>query len=184
MAKIYNNIFLRGLTGSLGDQFVLRRDKAGRTIITNKPRFDENRQFSERQKANQEAFRQAAAYARLAQGENIYREKAEGTAKSAYNIAFADWFHKPQIVALDVTSWSGAAGQPIRIKAVDDVRISRVSVVIKDGSGAVLEQGHAVPLDASWWTYVTTKPANGTRRLEVTALDLPGNVVTTTWQNN
>ena len=83
-----------------------------------------------------------------------------------------------------MTAWNGQVGQAIRIKAVDDVQISRVSVVITDGNGTVIEQGTAQPLDHAWWTYATTKPTNRTRHLEVTALDLPGNVAKTTWQNN
>jgi hypothetical protein len=67
---------------------------------------------------------------------------------------------------------------------MDDVRISRVFVVITDGNGTVFEQGNAQPGDASCWTYVTTVPTNGNRRLEVTALDMPGNKAQTSWQNN
>jgi hypothetical protein len=177
-------MLVRGLKGSLGDQFVIRKDKAGRTIIANKPVFDEDRVFTERQKANHEAFQDAAAYAKSVQGENVYIDKAKGTARSAYNVAFADWYHKPQIKALDVTGWNGQAGQQILIKAVDDVRVSRVSVVITDGNGTVVEEGNAQPGEASWWTYITTVPTNGNRHLKVTALDLPGNEASTTWQNN
>jgi hypothetical protein len=54
---------------------------------------------------------------------------------------------------------------------MDDVRISRVFVVITDGNGTVFEQGNAQPGDASCWTYTTT------------ALDMPGNKAQTTWQN-
>jgi hypothetical protein len=110
-------------------------------------------------------------------------EKKKGTAKSAYNVAFADCYHKPQIKALDVTSWNGQAGQAILIKAIDDVQVMRVSVVITAGNGTVYEQGNAQPGDASWWTYITTVPTNGNRHREVTALDLPGNKAKTSWQD-
>lgn len=184
MAKNRNNMLLRGISGSLGDQFVIRKDKAGRTIVANKPQFDENRQFTENQKANQEAFREAAAYAKATQRENIYIDKAKGTPRSAYNIAFADWFHKPQIKKLDVTHWNGGAGQAIRIMALDDVQVTQVSVVITDANGTVLEQGNAQPDEAGWWTYMTTKAASGTRRLQIAARDMPGNQAQHTWQNN
>jgi accessory colonization factor AcfC len=90
------------------------------------PVFAPNREFSAAQKAHQQAFRQAAAYAKAAKNEPIYLEKAEKTGQAPYNLALRDWFNKPQITALDVTGWNGQAGQPIRIKAIDDVRISRV----------------------------------------------------------
>jgi hypothetical protein len=184
MAKNRNNMLIRGLSGSLGDQFVIRRDKAGRTIIANKPTFDENRQFTASQKANQEAFREAVVYAKATQRENVYIDKAKGTARSGYNIALADWFHKPQIKKLDVTGWNGQAGQAIRIRALDDVQVTQVAVVITDESGTVFEQGNAQPDEAGWWTYMTTKAASGTRRLQITARDMPGNTAEHTWQNN
>jgi len=59
MAEVFNNIFVRGLTGAVGDQFVIRRTRSGKTIIANKPRFDENREFTPAQKAHQNAFREA-----------------------------------------------------------------------------------------------------------------------------
>ena len=184
MAKVFDNIVLSGLTGSLGGKLVLRRGRGGQTIVSKKPVFAADREFSDAQKAHQQAFREATAYAKANKNENIYLERAGQTGQVPYNLAVRDWFHKPQITALDVTGWNGGAGQAIRIQAVDDVRISRVSVVITDGNGTVLEQGHAHPGDASWWTYMTTKPAGGNRRLEVTALDFPGNIAKTAWHNN
>ena len=32
MAEVYNNIFVRGLTGAVDDQFVIRRTRSGKTI--------------------------------------------------------------------------------------------------------------------------------------------------------
>jgi hypothetical protein len=49
MARVHNNIFVRGLSGAVGDQFVIRRTRSGKTIIANKPTFDENREFTESQ---------------------------------------------------------------------------------------------------------------------------------------
>jgi hypothetical protein len=59
----------------------------------------------------------------------------------------------------------------------------QVFVVISDANGTVLEQGAAFPLDAFWWSYVTTAHASGNRRLLVTAQDRPGHEAQTTWQN-
>src|SRR3989337_1546981 len=183
MSQVFDNIVLSGLTGSLGGKLVLRRGRRGQPIVSAKPVFAPNREFTAAQKEHQQAFREATAYAKSARRENVYLARAEKTGQTPYNVAVADWFNKPQITALDVTGWKGQTGQTIRIKAIDDVRISRVSVVITDGNGLVFEQGNAQPGDASWWTYITTAQANGNRRLDVTALDLPGNKAQTTWQN-
>ncbi|HJR79232.1 MAG TPA: hypothetical protein VJ821_04100 [Anaerolineales bacterium] len=181
MAKASNNILLQGLTGSLGGQLVLRRGRRGQTIVSAKPVFGPDRQFSAAQKAHQQAFREASAYARVASDDAFYRLKSQQRDQSAYNAAIADWFHPPQIVEVDVTHWSGQAGETIRVKAVDDTQVIQVSLVITDESGQVLEQGTADPGDGFWWSYVTTAQANGKRCLQVTAQDRPGNQAQHTW---
>jgi hypothetical protein len=183
MAKIANNIITEGLSGSLGGRLVFRNGKAGQTIVAVKRRSDPDQEFNPAQLAHQEAFRQAAAYAKVARVEEVYVAKAEGTTKSAYNVAMADWFNKPQIPELDLNDWNGQAGQSIRVKATDDVQVTRVSVMITDGNGTLLEQGNASQDEGQWWVYVTTVPTNGSRRLKITAHDRPGNTAQTTWQN-
>lgn len=178
MAQVHNNIFVRGLSGAVGDQFVIRRTRSGKTIIANKPVFDENREFSESQKAHQSAFREATAYARKAKTQPLYIASAKANNSIPYNRAVADWFGKPEILQLDATSWNGEQGGTIRIKAQDDTMVVRVEVVIHQ-DGTILEQGDAVPseTDGMTWIYVTTAqvtPAAGIL-LEARAYDLPGN---------
>ena len=178
MAEVFNNIFVRGLTGAVGDQFVIRKTRSGKTIIANKPRFDKDREFSPAQKAHQKAFREAARYAKAAQTQPFYIERANAANSTAYNMAVADWFGKPEILALDASGWSGEIGQSIRIEAQDDTKVTHVTVVIHD-NGTVLEQGEAVQsgTGGSLWSYVTTTqvtPAQGIL-LDANAYDLPGN---------
>jgi hypothetical protein len=181
MAKVRNNIVMKGLSGSLGDQIVVKQDKAGRTIVAVKPEFDPNHTFSEAQKGVHENFREAAAYAKTAKGDEAYINKAEGTPLNAYNVAMADWFHAPEILELDASGWNGAAGQVIRIKAIDDVQVTQVNVVITDSAGAVLEQGQAVRADGLWWNYTTTAAAPDGPRVVATAHDLPGHIAEFNW---
>ena len=176
MAKVRNNMLIRGLSGAVGEQFVIRKDKAGRTIVGNMPGFDENRQFTEAQVAHQEAFKEAAAYGKGAKAQDVYAAKAEGTPLTPYNVAVADWFHEPEIKDIDLSGWNGGVGQVIRIEAVDDVQVKQVTVVITDENGAVLEQGAAVKADDLWWTYTTTQAASGSPKVIVSAEDLPGHI--------
>ena len=78
MAKVRNNVVMRGLSGSFGDQMVITIDKAGRTIVSNKPEFDPNRIFTPEQITQQKTFREAAAYAK---GQPEYIAKADGKRK-------------------------------------------------------------------------------------------------------
>ena len=102
MAIVKGNLAIEGLSGLLGDQLIFKRDRAGRTIVSRKPNF-ENRVFSEDQKKHQSKFQEAAAYGKAAaKTEPIYAELAAGTTKSAYNVAVGDWFKPPEVGKIDV----------------------------------------------------------------------------------
>jgi len=183
MAKVRNNIFVRGLSGSLGDQFVVKLDKAGRTIVGVSPTFSEHRTYSASQLDWQENFRNAAVYATGAKNNPVYIEKAENTPMNPYNVAMADFFHGPEIKALDASAWNGTTGQVIRIQAVDDVKVTQVNVAITDATGTVLEQGAAVQAEGAWWTYTTTVSDANATRIVATAQDLPGHVAQFQWED-
>ena len=74
---------------------------------------------------------------------------------------------------MDLTGWSGQAGQVIRVKALDDVQ---VTVSVSDPSGALLEQGAAKQVDSLWWEYTTSSTGSGNLKVLAAAQDLPGNV--------
>lgn len=179
MARVHNNIFVRGLTGSVGDQFVIRKTRSGKTIIANKPAFDENREFTAPQKAQQDAFKKAIGYAKGAKTQPMYVELAKGTDASAFNLAMADWFSHPEILEVNTDGWTGGIGHTIRIRAQEDIQVTSVRVVIHQ-DGNILEQGEAAPseTDGLLWTYVTTTNLMGTPNLQLdaNAFDLPGNV--------
>ena len=179
MAKVHNNIFVRGLRGSVGDQFVIRKTRSGKTIIANKPEFDEAREFTETQKQHQEAFRQATNYAKFAKTQPVYVQLAQGKGATPYNIAVADWFGAPEVLEIDASGWTGQAGQTIRVKAIDNVMVASVRVKIDDAHGTTFEEGEAVrsALDGLWWEYTTTTPVplQPAPRVIATAHDLPGN---------
>ncbi|MCL4275864.1 MAG: hypothetical protein KJZ77_18480 [Anaerolineales bacterium] len=181
MAKVRNNIFIRGLSGSLGEQFILKHDRAGRTIISNVPTFGENRVFSEAQLEQQERFKDAVVYAKDAKSHAMYAEKAAGTGLTTFNVAMADYFNAPEIRDVDASAWEGGIGETLRIKVEDDVQVTQVDVVIMDEQGAVYEQGAAVKAEGAWWTYMTTATANGGAQVFVTARDMPGNVAEYHW---
>jgi hypothetical protein len=93
----------------------------------------------------------------------------------------ADWFHAPEIADIDLGGWTGKAGEAIRVKAIDDVQVKEVKVVITDEQDTVIEQGVASN-GGEWWTYVATAAANGSAKVLVSATDLPGHVAQMTKQ--
>jgi len=166
MAKVKKNIIMSGVSGSLGPDHYARITKDGRTIISQKPDFS-NRQFSEAQLNAQNRTRQAADYAKVASKENpIYAQKAAGTSKNAYNIAFRDWRKAPVI---DRIEWRDGK---LRVSAYDDTMVTGVAVTILDEQGQCLEQGEAELSMGIWWEY---RPAQE-GRIHIEARDMAGNV--------
>jgi len=165
MAKVNGNIFIDRLSGSLGDQFIVKRGRGGRTIVCKKPTFREDREFSPAQLARQQAFREAAAYARTQKLNPVYIEKAAGTGKCSYNVAIADWLHPPVIHRIE------RKDGVIRVQARDNVMVTKVDVKVVDEAGEVLDAGEASQVDSLWWEFPSAK--EGT--VETLAWDLAGN---------
>lgn len=166
MAKVKKNMIISGVSGSLGPDHYARITKDGRTIISQKPDFS-NRQFSEAQLSAQNRTKQAAAYAKVASRENpIYAQKAAGTSKNAYNLAFRDW-RKPPII--NRIEWQDGK---VRVSAYDDMMVTRVTITILDEEGQCLEQGEAQLWMGVWWEYHVANRGN----IRVEAWDLAGNV--------
>lgn len=176
VARITQEILISILSDIIADRWILKHDRAGRILLTRRPVFPEDREFSHAQKGQQGRLRDAALYAKSVIGrEAIYTVMAAGTARTAYNVAISDWFHAPVIAAMDLSCWTGRAGEPIRIMALDDVMVKRVTVSISDEQGRLLERGEADPEDDEWWVYTTTQAVAGHPRVTAVAEDLPGN---------
>jgi hypothetical protein len=176
MARVHNNIFVRGLSGKLAGQFVLRTLRDGRTVVCKIPDFS-NRKLSKEQKNHHTRFKEASAYAKDASRTNpIYAELAEGTMKNAYNVALGDWFHPPVIHAVERRVQRRS--KVIRVQATDDVMVAGVQVMILGEDGKVVEKGEGVrgkgpSTGSGWWEYALV--AEG--KVIVEARDLAGNVV-------
>jgi hypothetical protein len=176
MAKVIDNIFVRGLSGSLGDQFIVKTFKNGRTVICKKPIFKSDRTFSQAQVDHQQAFREAAAYAKQMKGEEIYVRLANRMAKTPYNLALSDWFNPREILAIDLSGWTNGSGDIIRINARDNIKVQGVKVTITDENGVLLEEGQAQEVGALWWEYRTAQTAAINMSVTVSARDLPGHI--------
>ena len=176
MARVRENIVMQGLSGTLGNQLIIKTNKNGQTIISAKPNFDSDREFTPAQLAQQQAFREAAAYGKMMKGEEIYITKANGGVKNPYNIAVADWFNRPEILEVDLSGWVNGDGGTIRVRAQDDVKVEGVKITIMDESGAFLEEGEAQEVGALWWEYNTAQASATNMRVTAAARDLPGHV--------
>ena len=175
MAKIKLNALVENAQGRLGRDLVLKRTRSGAIILAKKPEFPEKRKFSKAQRDHQRRFKRAVAYAKAAQVNPIYVALAQKQKQPAYNIALADAMHPPRVLEIDVSGYHAHAGEAIRVRAEDDVQVTRVHVAIYTARERLIEEGEAARDRAGrWWTYMT-QVAGNSAGITATAYDLADN---------
>ena len=179
MAKILLNSAIRSIQGTI-DNWVYRRSSDG-MLIAKRPTVTAAPTAA--QLAVREMFRVAAAYARSVQLDAIQRPRYEAAARAKgmrpFAFAVADFLNEPQILFIDTSAYHGAVGERIKIRARDDFEVMGVTVVIRDGEGAVVQQGAAVFTDGVWDYASTVGIAPGEElTIEANAVDRPGHTGT------
>jgi len=165
MAKVKNNLLTEGLSGKINKRLVFRQMRNGTTVLCTAPDFSD-RVFSEKQLATQNRFRRASAYAKVAaKTQPLYAELAQRSHQPAYNLALSDWFRAP--VIHEVTRLADR----VRVRASDNVLVTKVLVTFLDEQGQILEQGEAALIKDAWWEYASGTQGNVTAE----AWDLAGN---------
>jgi hypothetical protein len=179
MARLHNNIVILGSNGLIGGKFGNDKTLLERSFLARKPLLDDYRKAKEARRAHEAAVRESTTYANFSQTQDVYINKAKRLGVTPYYIALADWFEAPRVLEINVDSWTGKIGQTIRVKARDNVMVTRVTVVIRDSEENVLEIGEAQQSEpgSTWWNYTTKKLVSMTPFpiVEATAYDLPGN---------
>lgn len=100
--------------------------------------------------------------------------------QSAYNVAFADFFHAPEINEIDSSNYTTQAGSLIRIDVMDDFKVKSVHVRIERADASLVEQGDATEdPDGIHWNYTATIANTSLAgcKIIVTARDFPGNSI-------
>ena len=181
MAKINDNLLVRGARGNVGKQFVYKR-RGDNTHIARMPKVKKDAIPTAAQEEHRELFAAASLYATGAISNPAlkleYQEKA-GPGETAFNVALRDYLKSPQVKKIDASKYDGTIGSILSINARDDFRVADVKVSIHDATGFLVEEGNAVlsPLDRNKWIYTATQENTvfaGTR-ITVIASDLPGN---------
>jgi hypothetical protein len=181
MAKVTENLLVRGARGNVGKQFVYRKHGENTTIVK-MPSINKNAVPTDNQLKKRELFAEAAAYAQDAiASADLKKEydKKSSPGKTAFNIAFRDYLKAPVVKNIDAGKYNGQIGSVIVVNAKDDFRVVSVQVSIRNAAGVLIEEGSAVldPVRRSLWNYATTQN-NATLAgsvLRATAKDLPGN---------
>jgi len=181
MSKIDNNNLLSGVSGMLGDNFVIRRVR-GQLQMANKPR-KVGRRFTKTQESIQNKFLNASRYAKLQmalpESAALYETGITNKKHSAYTVAVSDYLIAPTVGFIQAMEYKGKVGDMIVVNATDDFMVTEVKVVIIDASGNELERGVAVKDAASHelWRYLATtdNPSLAGTTIRAIAFDRPGN---------
>jgi hypothetical protein len=181
MAKINDNLLVRGARGNIGKQYVYKK-RGENTHIARMPSIDKNATPTEKQVQVRELFSAASLYAKGAISDpdlkREYRKKASSE-NTAFNIAFRDYLKAPVVKSIDTGNYKGVPGSTIVITAKDDFRVAEVTVSIRTAAGVLVEEGKAVlnPIDRNKWIYSAmqnnSSPAGSI--INAAARDLPGN---------
>jgi len=183
MAKIKDNLLVRGASGKVGKQFVYRK-RGDDTFITRMPTTDKNAKPTEQQEKVRDLFAAAAGYATGAitdaKLKAQYQKKAKTkSGRTAYNVAFRDYLKAPVVKSIDTSMYKGSVGTKIVIDARDDFRVVELFISIKTAAGVLVEEGNAIldPVDRNKWIYTATQnnAALTGSIIQATAKDLPGN---------
>lgn len=108
-----------------------------------------------------------------------YKTKAT-RGQSAFNLAIADFFKPPVVVAVDLRLLANQVGSKITALVTDNFRVETVKVKIEKANGTLLEEGDAVlQPDGLHWQYTTsTANSNNTgNTVSIIATDLPGHSI-------
>ncbi|WP_343306732.1 hypothetical protein AAHN97_06430 [Chitinophaga niabensis] len=179
--KQNRNSIMRGASGALGEELVFRQ-RAGKTVISLPPVPREDNPTGDQVEVRSK-FKEANRYAKTATADPALKVAYKAKARpgmSAFNVAMVDFFKAPEILEVDVTTYTGLSGEPILIMATDDFKVKSVKVSILNIEGEEIESGEAMahPESDDFWTYTTTaaNPDGASGIIKVEVSDLPGNL--------
>jgi hypothetical protein len=179
MATVKLNDLIKSVSGSIGGLELSRR--GDKIIARAKP--DAAPQPTPARLANQQKFRDAAAYGRAVQADPAlalpYAAQARARGVAPYHVALKDFLNPPQILEVDLTLLGTDAGRPVRIRAVDDFEVVQVWFCIRTVEEVLIETGPAALDQASGdWVYLTQTQLVPQKNLivEATAGDRPAHI--------
>ena len=118
-------------------------------------------------------------YAQLPGNQEIYKEKAAKKGRTPFNVAVADFLKAPSIENVNISGYTGNAGDTIRISVMDDFAVKAVTVRITNSDGTLVEEGDAVSDAAGYeWTFTATQINDSLAgdKIEIFVSDIPGNI--------
>ena len=171
MANIKLNPAVAAMSGKLGD--MVHRRLWGQQITSRLPDLSD-RELSEKQLAQVGRFTTGSVKWKGLPAEVKARYKARAKELEMPPCALYQKTNArpPSVEEIDLSQYTGQAGQIIRVGAVDLVDVAGVEVIIRQAGGDPLESGPAArPADGNpYWIYQTTAAASSPAGLTVEAI--------------
>lgn len=177
MARGRLGVLFAFLRGRIGD-VVIRHHNDGNISAARRPK-PSSVPRTQAQRKRESLFADAVAWASemlKEPGVRAHYEKvANRKGKRIYDLLKSDFMRPPKVDRVDVSGYSGAPGDVIKIRARDNVKVTAVRLKLHLEDGEVLEEGEAVERFRRW-TYTARRPApeGTTIRIVATAMDRPG----------
>jgi hypothetical protein len=176
--KVVLNPMFEQARGQLGD--LVFREVRGVTIAGRKPTVSGEPTVA--QAAHRERFKQAAAFGKSVMADSSLRALYEEVAKSrnmpVFAATVADFFNKPTIDAIDLSTYGGHLGELIHVTARDDFDVMSVHVTISNEQNELIEGGQAIETSpgSGRWVYTATVELDEEPmvNIRVVATDRPG----------
>jgi hypothetical protein len=181
MANSNNSVITGKFRGALGKELVFR-EWEGKTVVAKAPKAREG-DPTPGQVQTQETFLLASRYAKAVingqdQGIRDAYTEALRPRQNLYSRAMEDFLSPPEVKNIGTGKYTGIIGSQIKVRAVDDFRVTGVQVEIQAANGTLLEKGDAIQqVNGVDWTYTATQannPLTGSK-IKAIATDVPGN---------
>jgi hypothetical protein len=172
MAKVELNPSVAAIRGKVGD--MLYRRLWGKQITGRLPDFSK-REFSAKQLAEIDRFSVGSVKWKglPPQIKALYRARAKELQMPPCGLYQKTNARPPTVEELDLSQYTGQAGQTIRVAATDLVDVAGVQVIIRQAGGNELESGSATRAadgGDTYWSYQTTAAASTPAGLTVEAI--------------
>jgi hypothetical protein len=160
MTKVRFHGPIAGFSGAMGEMVFADQEKKGRTLAYMKTHYDPSQaQIDQWAHFKDSAQRAKAALADPA-ARAFYETIAAERDSNSYAVAFTDFLVAPHFKPLSLSEYKGRVGDPISIRAVDDIGLADVEVTLTAIDGTQIEQGKAVEagVRTGLWAYTATAP--------------------------
>lgn len=164
MAGVKHGSWLANIRGKFGD-CVVKHYAKGKIVVTRAPTFTKG--WSKDQKSNRGRFSKASDYAKAVQRspEKLasYALAAKKLKQTVRSVAMSDFLSEPTLRKLDLSNYSGDAGDRIGMRTAKRFKVTRVDVVIRTDKGKLLDQGPAETnlSNRTLWSYAVSKKLRG-----------------------